>query len=302
MSTGPKHISVCICTFRRPHLLKRLLAELEHQVVDNRFTYSLVVADNDSHESARDCVVEFAATSTVPTRYCPEPRQNIALARNKAVEHATGDFIAFIDDDEFPCRDWLQRLLNTCEQYGVDAVLGPVRPHFDEEPPPWIIRGGFCERPEYSTGRVIKWSEGRAGNILLRREVLSVASPPFDPAFNNGGEDMEFLRCASARGAAFVWCNEAAVYETVPPSRWTRRHMFKRALLRGKNILKHPTRSRKLRLLATSTVAVPLYLLALPVMSLGGQHLFMKYGIKLSEHLGRLLALVGLNPVSERDV
>jgi glycosyltransferase involved in cell wall biosynthesis len=300
MSTSPKHISVCICTFRRPHFLKRLLAELEHQVVDNRFTYSIVIADNDSNESARDCVAEFVAKSKVPARYCSEPRQSIALARNKAVENATGDFIAFIDDDEFPCRDWLQELLNTCEQYRVDAVLGPVRPHFAEEPPGWIIRGGFCERPEFPTGRVIKWSEGRTGNILLKREVFNVSNPPFNPVYDNGGEDMDFLQRASARGAAFVWCNEAAVYETVPPSRWKRSYMFKRALLRGKNILKYPTRMR-LRLLATSTVAVPLYLLALPVMSLGGQHLFMKYGIKLSDHLGRLLALIGMNPVSEKD-
>ena len=35
-------------------------------------------------------------------KYCVEPRQNIALARNKALQNAEGDLIAFIDDDEFP--------------------------------------------------------------------------------------------------------------------------------------------------------------------------------------------------------
>ena len=34
-------------------------------------------------------------------------KQNIALARNKAIENAKGDFIAFIDDDEFPLDQWL---------------------------------------------------------------------------------------------------------------------------------------------------------------------------------------------------
>jgi len=36
------------------------------------------------------------------------------------------------------------------------------------------------------------------------------------------------------RGHAFVWCNEAVVYEVVPPVRWRRTFMLRRALLRGK--------------------------------------------------------------------
>ena len=111
---------------------------------------------------------------------------------------------------------------------------------------------------------------------------------------------MDFLKRMSERGCRFVWCNEAAVYETVPPARWKRSYMLKRALLRGKNILKHPT--GRFQLLATSAVAVPIYLLTLPVTLIAGQHVFMKYSIKLSDHLGRLLAIVGMNPVSERDL
>ena len=38
-----------------------------------------------------------AAAPHMQPIYCVEPRQNIALTRNKAIEHAKGDFIAFID-------------------------------------------------------------------------------------------------------------------------------------------------------------------------------------------------------------
>jgi glycosyltransferase involved in cell wall biosynthesis len=67
--------------------------------------------------------------------------------RNTAVAHATGDFIAFIDDDEFPADDWLIQLRATCDRYKAAGVLGPVRPHFDEPPPAWIIKGGFLRTP-----------------------------------------------------------------------------------------------------------------------------------------------------------
>src|SRR5580700_7943958 len=104
MTNESKHIAICICTYKRPVLLKRLLDDLGGQDTGGLFTYSIVVVDNDHLRSAEPVVSVFAAASAIPIRYCEEPRQNIALARNKAVENATGDFVAFIDDDEFPMK------------------------------------------------------------------------------------------------------------------------------------------------------------------------------------------------------
>jgi len=293
-----RHISICICTYRRLPWLQRLLEKLEHQQTGGAFTFGIVVADNDAGRSAEGLVAAFARRSSVATVYCCEPRQNIALARNRAIEHADGEFVAFLDDDEFPDDNWLARLLQACEHYHASGVLGPVRPHFDEPPPAWIVKGRFCERPEHPTGTIIDWGRSRTGNVLFRRAILEDASEPFRPKFGTGGEDKDFFMRMTQRGCVFVWCNEAIAFETVPPARWTRRYMLKRALLRGKNVLKHPT--GRFKSIATSLVAVPLYSLVLPVSLLFGQHVFMKYGIRFCDHLGRLLALVGLNPISER--
>ena len=101
------HISVCICTFKRPELLRELLDRLNDQRTDGLFAYCVVVADNDPEQSARPVATALSPTSRLRVTYCSEPRQNIALARNKALQHAEGDFIAFIDDDEYPEDDWL---------------------------------------------------------------------------------------------------------------------------------------------------------------------------------------------------
>ena len=140
MTSEPKHISVCVCTFKRPRFLERLLQKLGDQETAGLFTYSIVVADNDQMQSAKDVVSAFAAASKIPITYCVEPRQNIPLARNKALENTSGDFAAFIDDDEFPSHDWLLTLLRACGAYGVDGVVGPVKRYFDEEPPKWIVK------------------------------------------------------------------------------------------------------------------------------------------------------------------
>jgi succinoglycan biosynthesis protein ExoM len=293
------HITICICTFRRVALLARLLERLTEQEAEGLFTFSIAVCDNDATQSAASVVSSFQQRTAIEITYVWEPRQNIARARNKVLEAARGEFIAFIDDDEFPAGDWLLNLSKALVRHRSSGVLGPVRPHFDEPPPFWIVKGRFCERPEYKTGRIMKWDESRTGNVLFLRSILEGVSEPFKPEFGTGGEDKDFFMQMTRRGFVFIWCNEAIVYETVPPSRWTRSYMLKRALLRGRNILKHP--QGRMDALAKSLVALPVYSLVLPFTLLFGQQCFMKYCIKFCDHLGRFLALLNVNRI-ERHV
>ncbi len=281
-------------------MLDRLLRDIAKQDTAGEFTFSVVVADNDATESARTIVETFAREGSIATRYVVQPEKNIALARNTALSQATGDFIVCIDDDEFPIPGWLLHLYRTCQRYQVAGVLGPVKPHFDAEPPRWVVKGRFYERPTHPTGFVMPWAECRTGNVLFRRSILPVNEPVFRREFGTGGEDQDFFRRMIQAGHKFIWCDEAVAYEVVPPVRWTRRFMLSRALLRGKNSLRQ--RRGRLKNLLKALVAVPLYALALPFLFLAGQHHFMKYSVKMVDHFGRLLALLGLNPVRERPM
>ena len=294
MTNETKHISVCICTYKRPRFLKRLLEELDGQDTSGLLTYSIVVADNDHLQSGEAVVRDFAAASSIPIKYCVEPRQNIALTRNKAIENANGDFVAFIDDDEFPTRRWLLTLFKACDEFGVDGVLGPVKRHFDEDPPKWVVKGKFYERPTYPTGFVIDWRKGRTNNVLLKTRIFAASAQPFRPDFLTG-EDQDFFRRMIEKGHVFVWCNEAEVYEVVPPVRWKRTFMLRRALLGGTVSVIEPTFGALA--IAKSVIAVPAYTAALPFALVLGHHRFMILSVKLFEHLGKLLALMGIKPI-----
>jgi succinoglycan biosynthesis protein ExoM len=293
------HISVCICTFKRAELLRQLLERLISQRTDGLFTYSVVVADNDFQRSAEQVVAAFSSTTQLPVTYCVEPQQNIALARNKALQHAEGDFIAFIDDDEFPADDWLCNLFKACIAYGVDGVLGPVKPHFESSPPQWVEKGKFFERPNYSSGYELTWTQARSGNVLFRKDILTGFNSPFRSEFDTAGEDMDFFRRMMEKGHRFVWCNEAVVYEEVPSSRCNRSYLLRRALLRGSNFPKHPR--GRLSNAAKSLVAVPCYTVALPILAVFGQHVFLRYLVKIFDHTSRLLAYLGLRLVTQRE-
>jgi glycosyltransferase involved in cell wall biosynthesis len=276
-----------------------LLGELRDQETGGLFTYSIVVADNHHLRSAEAVVKDFAAASAIPVRYCVEPQQNIARTRNRAVENASGDFLAFIDDDEFPAKQWLLNLFKACNEYGVDGVLGPVKRHFDEKPPHWVVKGKFYQRPTHPTGFVMNWRETRTGNVLVRKRILPDGEPPFRPEFR-ASEDQDFFRRMIEKGRVFIWCDEAVAYEVVPPNRWKRSYMLRKALLRGSATLLHPTFG--IRDIAKSVIAVPAYTMALPFMLLLGQHRFMDLLVRLFDHLGKLLELLRLNPVRERQV
>src|SRR5690348_16916466 len=226
------HITVCICTYKRPQMLSGLLKTLERLETEGRFTYSVLVIDNDPNMSARPVADEFRRISAVPIDYHMETSKGIPVARNRAVTEAKGTFIAFVDDDEFTTPDWLVRLYTTARDLGVAGVLGPVRPHFPVAPPDWIVKAGIFNRPSFKTGTKLDWPDTRTGNVLLNREIFSDPRNLFNPKIGHG-EDKDFFRRMIGQGYSFVWCEEAAVYETEPAERLKRAYFLKRALIRG---------------------------------------------------------------------
>jgi succinoglycan biosynthesis protein ExoM len=95
----------------------------------------------------------------------------------------------------------------------------------------------------------------------------------------------------------FVWCDEAVAFEEVPPIRWNRTFLLKRALLRGTIALAQ--QNSKVVEVTKSLIAVPVYAISLPVMLILGQHKFMKYLVKLCDHLGKLMSVLGINPIKD---
>jgi succinoglycan biosynthesis protein ExoM len=302
-----EHICVCICTFQRPVLLRRLLDALPKQRQGSfPFSVSCVVVDNDSAKSAEVVVREFVASNCFPVRYECEPDRNFASVRNRAVASSQGDYIAFVDDDEVPVDEWLQNLLQARHAYNADAVLGPVRPYFEEKAPAWLIRSGLCDRPILPTGKFLSWGQCRTGNVLLCRKLFSVEGIRFDPAFRTGGEDVDFFKRAAAAGFRFVWCEEAPAYELVPASRMRAAYHLRRALLQGGISLGYDLRNKsmlgRLKVGLKSALAIVIYSVLLPFICLTGLHRAMRLLVKGCHHLGRFSTLIGCPIMRERKL
>lgn len=300
MNANKDSISVCVCTYKRPQMLANLLTKLQDQKTNQRFSYSIVVVDNDSEQSGRAVTESFQNKGKIRIEYHVEQVQNIALARNKAVQMADGNFFALIDDDEYPIDEWLLHLYKTITEYKAEGILGPVIPKFDIVPPTWVVKGKLWERKRFSTGFCIKSPiDTRTSNVLLSKVLFDNNEMPFDPQFGlTGGEDTDFFKRMMKKGARFVWCNEACVYETIPAERLTRAYFLKRAMLRG--VANAQGGSLFSISAGKSIIATICYMLTLPLLIFVDHGIFMKILIKLCDHLGKVLAIMGLKVFTKR--
>lgn len=299
---NPDHISVCICTFKRPEMLARVLDGVLSQVPDSAFTFEIVIVDNDKMRSAEELVHKYQKSGQCKIIYDCEPEQGIPLARNRTIRNASGNFIATIDDDEFPTGNWLSKLYQCIKDYNADGVLGPVLPHFPADAPEWLKKSGLCDRPRNITGSPITGRDLRTGNVLFQRNVFEKDDIWFDPARGlTGGSDGEFLSRQIKRGRKFVWCDEAIVFEKVPEERWPAAFYLKRNFRIGSLA---GERLRRTRSIGTATKACIILFgcsLVLPLSLLTPKHIWMKVLTKLSYNAGCLLSFLTLSSVKQRQ-
>lgn len=233
MLNNPPHISVCVCTYKRPHLLLGLLESLATQTYAHS-DFEVVVVDNDQTASARHTVSVFKEMhSELRLRYDVEPMPGVSHARNRTVMMAEGELLAFIDDDEHAVESWLADLVNCMQAHQVDAVMGPVVPQYALGTPKWIIQSRFFERKRFATGIKLGWGDGHTGNALVKAKWAKQRQPqPFDVRLaRSGGEDTDFFKWIESLGGQFTWCDSAVVSEVVPTSRQTLYFMLERSMI-----------------------------------------------------------------------
>lgn len=190
---APPYISVVICTYNRPDQLRACLQHLRRQQYP---AFEVIVVDNCPATGAvRECV---AALGDPRYSYVAEPRVGLSLARNRGVSAASGDIVAFLDDDEEPDVFWLAALAGGFARGSdVGCVTGLILPaSLDTE-----AQVLFEELGGHSKGRGFKpaiFSRhgpqsplyprppfGAGGNMAFRRETLMKIGG-FDTALGAG--------------------------------------------------------------------------------------------------------------------
>jgi hypothetical protein len=198
----------------------RLLTALEK--LETTSDVTIIVADNDAekHEGFDACT-EIAGYRWKLDHFIA-PLRGIANVRNALVARALAhdcDFVAMLDDDEWPDPHWLDAFLRTQAETDADALHGCILREF-ETAPGRMARSLDGIRPMHDVTGTVAMIPG-TGNVIFRRACFEdMPKPCFDPAFALcGGEDSDFFERLRRQGCRFAWSEEAIVHAWVPASR-----------------------------------------------------------------------------------
>jgi succinoglycan biosynthesis protein ExoM len=285
-----ERVIIAIPTFRRPKNLRRLLDAIAG--LSTQAEISLVVADNDAEgrEGFKLCV-SLAPDYRWPLKCVIASERGIAQVRNTLVREALADgadFIAMIDDDEWPAPDWIDQCLAAQRKSGADCLQGAILFAASD--------GGSDTRADIGGGSGMPQS---AGNLFFRRDILAAMTPPwFDPAFAlTGGEDTDFFLRLKSEGAKFAWADLAKVYGDVPAARASLAWSLSRAYSNGNSdmriLLKHRPGAVTLLVEAAKITGALLLSLPLAVILSPSPNRRMSPLIRLSRAAGKLSAIAG---------
>jgi succinoglycan biosynthesis protein ExoM len=212
------HVAVCVCTCKRPKLLRQCLDSLAALVAPPSLALEIVVIDNEPEPGNFQVVTDFiAACHRFPVNYRHEPQQGIANARNAAIEVALElgvGWIAMLDDDETAAPDWIAKLMDPAYRH-IAVLEGANRAVYPSPLPFWATPGS-------DTPRAVESLTSAAGGNVRFDIAIARAGLRFDKSFNfTGGEDRDFFERARMAGFAIQSAPDAITYEVRHPTRLT---------------------------------------------------------------------------------
>ena len=263
-------LTVAIPTYNSEHRLSDVLEKLKDCIAYSQqnsiesFTWEIIVVDNNSLDNTAKLVREYQNnwSSDYPLKYYFAPKQGAAFARQKAVEKARGELIAFLDDDNLPNSDWVFAAYRFGKEHLQAGAYGSqIHGYFFEQKSTdrlpnnfnqiacflAIVERGdlpFCYQPQ---NKILPPAAG----LVVRKQVWLDAVPP-QLVLNHKGkeaglasEDLEALMHIQQAGWE-IWYNPAMkIRHKIPNSRLQPEYL--KALVRCVGLSKHQLRMMSLK-------------------------------------------------------
>lgn len=149
-------VSVVLCTYSLDtygHFREAARSVLNQSYDD----IELVVVVDGNDDLCQLIHQDFGDESNIQI-HCNDRNRGLSYGRNKGSEIATGDIVAFLDDDAVPAEDWIKNLVETYQTHDAVAVGGKMtpawvagKPSFLPEEFYWLIGVTYKGFPEVET-------------------------------------------------------------------------------------------------------------------------------------------------------
>lgn len=231
-------VVVAVLTYQRNDMLQDFFHSFAEIDFPQGSQTILLIVDNAKGGPARS-VVERYQERFPDLRYVVEPNAGIPFARNRAIDESLkygADLLCFIDDDEYPDRQWLSKLIENWRRTGSNLLGGPVKVgRTVSEVGLWkkLINASLIARQGRKHAAALRtWERGgrphiATGNWMGDLHWLKQSGLRFNTDMViTGGSDTAFFKATIAAGGKTAWCPDAIAYETITPDRLTLRYQF----------------------------------------------------------------------------
>lgn len=211
-------------------MLKTAIEHIAKLNVPRNCIIELVISDNNPDKDAYSVFLEYKEQIPFMIHYCHEPQKSIAAVRNAVLQKAleiNADYIAFIDDDEYPLPDWIAELYKTMVDFNADGATSFPQQIIDEKK---------CDIP-FNIKRRADGSLRKTcitNSVIFKTSIIKDYNLMFDTDFGlMTGEDIDFFSRAVNKGCKFVWCNKILLYDIITKDRTTLEWRIDRAINNG---------------------------------------------------------------------
>lgn len=190
MLNGPK-VSVIIPTYKRPTYLKRAIESVQNQIYKN---IEIIVVDdnNDGDEFRLETENVMNQIKDIRVKYIKhKSNRNGAAARNTGIQHSSGKYISFLDDDDEFLPDKIFNQVERMEE--LDSTWGACYTSYKKLNKNSKVQYGFEKREGVLFLEALMRSLyiGSGSNLFVRKSVIDKIGG-FDESFNRN-QDLEFL-------------------------------------------------------------------------------------------------------------
>jgi cellulose synthase/poly-beta-1,6-N-acetylglucosamine synthase-like glycosyltransferase len=226
----PPTVSVIICAYTedRWSLLGNCVASVDAQTAR---PIEIILCIDHNEELLRRSKQHFGMgrpTGAIPLAVVANKYDgHLGSARNTAAEIASGEVLAFLDDDAAAAADWLERLVAPYSDPRVAAVGGAPLPVFEEQRPRWFPREfdwvfGCAYRGLPSTRARLAHLIG--ANMSVRRSALQ----EINGFHSDNHDDMDMCHRLAFAQYIVLYEPSAVVSHFVPASRTTWHYFWRR--------------------------------------------------------------------------
>lgn len=162
-------VSIVVAIYNVEAYLEKCLTTLLKQTYPN---YELILVDDGSSDRCGEICQDFSQKNPAKIKYYHKENGGLSDARNYGLQYVTGDYVLFIDSDDYVEENMLERMV----LMSADGQKKIVECNFLWEYPDKIrtdIRKSYCSLNDYLVnGRIVAWNKMYLTSWLKESQVL----------------------------------------------------------------------------------------------------------------------------------